>query len=213
MLLKNQSSASKPVIFDKAYTVHSILITLNVGIHQLEEDENPFRFHTITISRPRSADFTYADLLQVVYDHGVAGDMTSEEYLIIAEGMGESTPISAVLAVKRLFIEEYDTSPAVNSFTYQGQPMWIKLEERQKARISIDAHMTLGTPTISYFMDGVEFQFPTELFDMMMKQLEVYAQQCYAVTARHKIAVSGLDSVEAVLAYDHTQGYPAHLEF
>jgi hypothetical protein len=47
----------------------------------------------------------------------------------------------------------------------------------------------------------------------MLVALEVYASRCFDTTAAHKAAVMKLTSVEAVLAYDFTQGYPDKLAF
>jgi hypothetical protein len=45
----------------------------------------------------------------------------------------------------------------------------------------------------------------------MLSALELYALQCYNVTAQHKANVEALQSVKEVEAYDHTTGYPEKL--
>lgn len=42
----------------------------------------------------------------------------------------------------------------------------------------------------------------------MLVAVEVYAKQCFNVTAQHKANVAALLSVDAVASYDHTSGYP-----
>ena len=45
----------------------------------------------------------------------------------------------------------------------------------------------------------------------IISHIEAYAKDCYNVTAAHKKAVGELTSVEEVLTYDYTKGYPAKL--
>ena len=47
----------------------------------------------------------------------------------------------------------------------------------------------------------------------MLSALELYALECYNVTAAHKAAVSALESVEDIVAYDYTENYPEKLNF
>ena len=42
----------------------------------------------------------------------------------------------------------------------------------------------------------------------LLSSLEMYALECFNVTATHKAAVEKLQTVEEVLAYDYTAGYP-----
>ncbi len=46
----------------------------------------------------------------------------------------------------------------------------------------------------------------------MLSALEMYALECFNVTAGHKAKVSALTTVEDVSAYDYTTGYPTMLE-
>ena len=48
---------------------------------------------------------------------------------------------------------------------------------------------------------------------MALAQVQLYANQCYGVTERHKAAVNALETIEAVEAYDFTIGYPEKLSF
>ena len=46
----------------------------------------------------------------------------------------------------------------------------------------------------------------------LLSALELYALECFNVTAVHKKAVSEMSTVEEVLVYDYTAGYPKLLE-
>lgn len=50
------------------------------------------------------------------------------------------------------------------------------------------------------------------LFKRIPLALEMYALECFNVTASHKAAVGELKSIEEVKAYDYKAGYPKMLE-
>ena len=47
----------------------------------------------------------------------------------------------------------------------------------------------------------------------MLSSLELYALNCYNVTAKHKVAIEGLTNIEDIINYDYTVGYPDKLNF
>ena len=47
----------------------------------------------------------------------------------------------------------------------------------------------------------------------MLSALELYALNCYNVTAKHKVAVENLNNLEEALGYNYTVGYPEKLSF
>ena len=47
----------------------------------------------------------------------------------------------------------------------------------------------------------------------MLSQLEVYALKCYNRTAEHKANVIKLESIDEMISYDYTIGYPDKLTF
>lgn len=110
-------------------------------------------------------------------------------------------------------IAEYDASTAVNSFTINGQPLWLDAPLRQQLRISIDAFKATGAQTVTKWFNGIEYTFPTDQWITMLNLLEVYAANALNVTEAHKAAVMTLDSIEAIEEYDITEGYPQKIEF
>lgn len=105
-------------------------------------------------------------------------------------------------------IEDYNVSDAVNEFTINGSPMWLTYEERAQIATQISANEAIGRDTMTRWYGGYEFTFPLTTWKQMLVALEVYAGDALNVTEQHKAAVMALDSVEAVEAYDITQGYP-----
>lgn len=110
-------------------------------------------------------------------------------------------------------IETYDTSEAVNSFTLGGKTMWLPKETRVGLVNSITIEKNTGKETTILWFGGEKYELPVDTALQMLSALELYALECYNVTAAHKAAVSALESVEDIVAYDYTQNYPEKLNF
>lgn len=110
-------------------------------------------------------------------------------------------------------ITEYDQSEDVNSFTLQGKQMWLPKETRVGLVNSITIEKNTGKETTILWFGGEKYELPVDTALQMLSALELYALECYNVTAVHKAAVNALESVEDVVAYDYTQGYPEKLNF
>ena len=110
-------------------------------------------------------------------------------------------------------ITEYDQSEDVNSFTLQGKTMWLPKETRVGLVNSVTIEKNAGKKTTVLWFGGERYELPVDTALQMLSALELYALECYNVTAAHKAAVNALERVEDVVAYDYTQGYPEKLNF
>ena len=110
-------------------------------------------------------------------------------------------------------ITEYDQSEDVNSFTLQGKQMWLPKETRVGLVNSVTIEKNAGKETTVLWFGGEKYELPVDTALQMLSALELYALECYNATAAHKAAVNALESVEDVVAYDYTQGYPEKLNF
>lgn len=138
-----------------------------------------------------------------VYD-GVrleTGGMTSEAALTAAAQ-------KIVLAE----IEKHDTSSAVNGFVLNGQKVWLDKATRVGLMNSTSIAKAMGQPTTTLWLGDAKLVVECDKAIQMLSALEMYAMECFNVTAAHKAAVEKLQTVEEVLAYDYTAGYPKLLE-
>lgn len=108
-------------------------------------------------------------------------------------------------------INDYDSSSEVNQFFLAGQPMWLDSQTRQTLRISIESYQAMGAETVTKWFGGQQFTFPTNAWIQMLNALEVYAAEALNVTESHRVAVNGLNTIEAIESYDITAGYPEKL--
>ena len=138
-----------------------------------------------------------------VYD-GVrleTGGMTSEAALTAAAQ-------KMVLAE----IEKHDTSSAVNGFILNGQRVWLDKATRVGLMNSTTIAKAMGQPTTTLWLGDAKLVVECDKAIQLLSALEMYALECFNVTAVHKKAVAEMSTVESVLAYDYTAGYPEMLE-
>lgn len=110
-------------------------------------------------------------------------------------------------------ITAYDTSEAVNSFTLDGDTMWISRDDRISIMNSTTILKKVGTETTTLWYGGKKYTLPCDTLIQMLGALEIYALQCYDVTEQHKAEVEALTTIEEVDAYDYKIGYPEKLSF
>lgn len=137
---------------------------------------------------------------------------------LIAAGWEEYTPsaematdIDMAKAAKIAEIAAYSDSDAVNSLTFNGIKTWLTRTVRDGYDTSITAAKNLGEANVTFMVGDNEMQLPVEQARRVLDLVQRYADACFLVTERHKIAVKALQTVEEVESYDYTKGYPEKL--
>lgn len=121
------------------------------------------------------------------------------------------TDIDMAKAAKIAEIAAYSDSDAVNSLTFNGLKTWLTRTVRDGYDTSITAAKNLGETNVTFMVGDNEMQLPVEQARRVLDLVQRYADACFIVTERHKIAVRALQTVEEVEAYDYTTGYPEKL--
>lgn len=109
-------------------------------------------------------------------------------------------------------IDAYDTSSAVNGFMLNGATVWLDKSTRVGLMNSTNITKAMGQPTTTLWLGESKMEVPCDTAIQLLSALEMYALECFNVTAAHKKAVSELTSIEEVEKYDITAGYPAQLK-
>lgn len=108
-------------------------------------------------------------------------------------------------------IEAYDTSSAVNGFVLNGAEVWLDKATRVGLMNSTTIAKAMGQATTTLWLGDVKLEVACDKAIQLLSALEMYALECFNVTAAHKKAVSELTDIAEVLSYDYTKGYPAKL--
>uniref|UniRef100_UPI004025985A DUF4376 domain-containing protein n=1 Tax=Prevotella sp. TaxID=59823 RepID=UPI004025985A len=109
-------------------------------------------------------------------------------------------------------ITAYDTSDKVNGFVLNGLLVWLDKATRVGLMNSTTIAKAAGQETTTLWLKGIKLVVDCDKAIQLLSVLEMYALECFNVTASHKSAVNELKTIEEVEAYDYKKGYPKMLE-
>ena len=123
---------------------------------------------------------------------------------------------AAVLsAAKKSMLAEitaYDSSSSVNSFLLNGMEVWLDKATRVGLMNSTTIAKSMGQQKTTLWIGSYQLEVECDKAIQLLSALEMYALECFNVTAAHKKAVSELDNIDGVLTYDYKSGYPDKLK-
>lgn len=105
-------------------------------------------------------------------------------------------------------ITAYDSSSAVNGFILNGQRVWLDKATRVGLMNSTSIAKAMGQSTTTLWLGDAKLVVECDKAIQLLSALEMYALECFNTTAAHKKAVAEMGTVEEVLGYDYTAGYP-----
>ena len=124
----------------------------------------------------------------------------------------EEEKLEQAKADKIAEITAYDTSDKVNGFVLNGAVVWLDKATRVGLMNSTTIAKASGQETTTLWLGGMKLVVDCDKAIQLLSALEMYALECFNVTASHKQAVSELKTIEEVEAYDYKAGYPKMLE-
>lgn len=124
----------------------------------------------------------------------------------------EKEKLEQAKADKIAEITAYDTSLSVNGFMLNGLLVWLDKATRVGLMNSTTIAKAAGQQTTTLWLGGLKLVVDCDKAIQLLSALEMYALECFNVTASHKAAVSELKTIEEVEAYDYKSGYPKMLE-
>lgn len=133
-----------------------------------------------------------------------------EEY--VEPPLTEKEKLEQAKAYKIAEITAYDTSLSVNGFMLNGQLVWLDKATRVGLMNSTTIAKAAGQETTTLWLGELKLVVGCDKAIQLLSVLEMYALECFNVTASHKQAVSQLTTIEEVEAYDYKAGYPKMLE-
>ena len=137
---------------------------------------------------------------QYAYDVCWIDDVSSEKAVL---GRAKETVLAD--------IEKYDTSSAVNAFMLNGQKVWLDKATRVGLMNSTTIAKAKGQATTTLWLGDAKLVVDCDKAIQLLSALEMYALECFNVTAAHKKAVTEMTTLEDVLCYNYTGGYPQKL--
>ena len=148
----------------------------------------------------------------VLNDILASGEQASmEEIREISEGLG-AEPLGYMKKAMLAYIEKYDASSSVNSFLLNGMEVWLDKATRVGLMNSTTIAKSMGQEKTTLWLGSYQLEVDCDKAIQLLSALEMYALECFNVTAAHKKAASELDNIEGVLTYDYKSGYPDKLK-
>ena len=108
-------------------------------------------------------------------------------------------------------IAAYDTSSSVNGFKLNGMLVWLDKATRVGLISSTTIAKAAGQETTTLWLGDVKLVVGCDKAIQLLSALEMYALECFNVTAAHKAAVAELKTIKEVEAFDVTADYPQQL--
>ena len=124
------------------------------------------------------------------------------------------TEDEVIAELKKLKIDEitkYDTSSNVNVFSLNGVDVWLDRDTRVGLMNSTTIAKNMGQENTILWLGTVKITVKCDQAIQLLSALEMYALSCFNKTAEHKKNVEALSTINEIVSYDYTVGYPEKL--
>lgn len=133
--------------------------------------------------------------------------MNKWETLLELKSLKNQTP--RYLQILEAKIKDYDSSLEVNSFLIENKPFWLD----KATRVGLMHLANCSTDDIQLVLGDQVLTLPVDVVKNFLSKLEVYAGKCYLQTQKHLLALKNLKTIEDIINYDYTKGYPDKIVF
>ena len=123
----------------------------------------------------------------------------------------EDEVIAELKVLKIDEITKYDTSSNVNVFSLNGVDVWLDRDTRVGLMNSTTIAKNMGQENTILWLGTVKITVKCDQAIQLLSALEMYALSCFNKTAEHKKNVEALSTINEIVSYDYTVGYPEKL--
>ena len=171
---------------------------IRVNEKEIEVDDNLMNKYRLT-----AQGATYEPHIVTKYEY--------DEELISLETYSEEGALEAVKNRKLAKIDEYDTSDNVNVFYLNGMKVWLDKNTRVGLMNSTNIAKNDHKETTTLWLGSNKLVINCDLAIKLLSDLEIYALDCFNVTATHKKEVSEMTDIEKIYNYNYKVRYPEPL--
>lgn len=139
--------------------------------------------------------------------------MTELKEIVILADLQEADSVSFLKKMISRLISDYDSSSAVNEFHVAGIPVWLDKETRVGLALRFASEKGMGLTNTILWLNGMQFPFQIVVAEQILGAIEVYASRCYDNTQKHLFQVQNLQSIDELVRFDITEGFPEKLSF
>lgn len=205
--------ATRPVTINSGgYKKGKWIIWLNLDISEISNPENEMERYECWTERLTLSSNDFAGFLSVVNPSHIA-TATNDEVMAILKYFDCENNLSDWMAIRKAQIQGYDCSSSVNQFFFNDIPLWLDKATRVGLVNSITIEKNAGRTMTNLWFSNHSITIGVEQALGALSQLELYALDCYNITARHLLFVEQAESIEALKDFDITADYPEMLHF
>lgn len=198
-------------IVDGGYKKGRYTVWLNLSVSEIgKPDIDSEKFESIT-DRLVLSNNSVASFLEVVDEQHLA-IASNDELMSILKYFQSENDIESWKAIRRKQIKGYDQTEKVNRFYLSGLPLWLDKATRVGLVNSISAEKREGNEVTDLWFESIMIQLPVDDALAKLDKIELYAKNCYNVTASHIAEIEQIDNLEELQQYDITAEYPPFLE-
>lgn len=184
------------------------IVWLNLQVSEIEqpEENQDERFQSMT-ERLVLADRSLSAFLEVVGPGHIA-EATTDELEAILRFFQVENDIEAWMAIRKMQIQGYDSSNKVNCFYLDDIAFWLDKATRVGLVNSITIEKQSGRPITCLWLGEYSVSLNVDMVLQFLFQLELYAKDCYNVTAQHIVQIEHCKTVEELRGFDISADYP-----
>lgn len=123
----------------------------------------------------------------------------------------EDEVIAELKKLKNDEITKYDTSSNVNAFSLNGVDVWLDRDTRVSLMNSTKIAKDMAQENTILWLGTVKITVKCDQAIQLLSALEMYALSCFNKTAEHRKNVEALTTINDIVSYDYTVGYPEKL--
>lgn len=161
-----------------------------------------------TYINPSDEQYIELGYKEVVYHEDEVDEYALEESDNAIDVYNNVVTLESVRAQKHKELDEYDASPSVNEFEFNGIPMWLTPVERNQLLMTLNAAKLVGKTDISVVHNGQLINLNVDNAIMLIYMIEDYARECAVHTAESHDVIDKLLDKQALREFDFTEGYP-----
>lgn len=188
------------------------IVWLNLHVSEISPmtENQEEHFQAIT-ERLVLADRSVSAFLDAV-DSALIAEATTEELEAILRFFQSENDVEAWKAIRKVQVQGYDNSEKVNRFYFDGLSLWLDKATRVGLVNSITIEKKAKRSTTCLWFGSHSINVNVDVALEILSQLELYAHECYNVTAQHLVQIDTCDTVEALRAFDICADYPEILQ-
>lgn len=171
-----------------------------------DEGENDWMFTALT-DRLVLSDNSVSGFLKEV-DPIHLSMATTDEIKAILSYFNSEDDIECWKSIRKVQVHGYDVSENVNCFYLDDQHMWLDKATRVGLVNSLNMEKAAGRTVSELWFGSLRIDLNVDMALQLLAALELYAKDCYGVTASHIAEIGRLDSVKELKEFSLCADYP-----